>query len=196
MTYIETTSEEDAVGPVAEMYDGDRALSGHVRNLAKAFSVAPEVYGAWVQLNLSIKNRMDLRRYELATLAAARRLRSSYCALAHGSVLLNQFYDADQLEAIMADHRSAGLDEVDVAVMELAEKVVDDAGSVSEADIERLRALGLSDSEVFDVIAAASARCFFSKMLDALGCEPDVQFTALSGELRETLTVGKPIAAA
>jgi hypothetical protein len=30
---------------------------------------------------------MDLRRYELATLAAARRLRSSYCCLAHGRVL-------------------------------------------------------------------------------------------------------------
>ena len=28
---------------------------------------------------------MDLRRYELATLAAARRLRSSYCSLAAGA---------------------------------------------------------------------------------------------------------------
>jgi hypothetical protein len=31
---------------------------------------------------------MDLRRYELATVAAARRLRSSYCTLAHGPVLI------------------------------------------------------------------------------------------------------------
>jgi hypothetical protein len=34
---------------------------------------------------------MDLRRYELATVAAAKRLRSSYYALAHGSVLAEQF---------------------------------------------------------------------------------------------------------
>jgi len=36
---------------------------------------------AWHQLNGAIKESMDLRCYELATLAAARRLRSSYCML-------------------------------------------------------------------------------------------------------------------
>jgi hypothetical protein len=37
---------------------------------------------------------MDLRRYELATSAAARRLRSTYCVMAHGSVPLDQFHFA------------------------------------------------------------------------------------------------------
>src|SRR4051812_5700494 len=35
------------------------------------------------------------------TLAAARRLRSTYCAHAHGSVLLDQFLDADTLQAVV-----------------------------------------------------------------------------------------------
>jgi uncharacterized peroxidase-related enzyme len=196
MTFIEITPEPDASGAVAQMYEGDRALAGHVRNLAKAFSVAPEVYAAWQQLNGSIKTRMDLRRYELATLAAARRLRSSYCSLAHGSVLLEQFVDGETLQAIMADHRGAGLDEVDVAVMDLADNVAADATSITEADIDRLRELGLSDSEIFDVVAAAAARCFFSKTLDALGVEPDAQFSALDDGLRGALTVGREIAAA
>ena len=94
MTYIDTIPEDEASGPVAEMYAADRAQLGHVRNLTKALSVAPEVSAAWVQLNTSIKERMDLRRYELATVAAARRLRSTYCMHAHGSVLLDQFLDA------------------------------------------------------------------------------------------------------
>ena len=46
-------------------------------NLERAFDDWPEVYAAWAQLNGAIKAGMDLRRYELATLAAARRLRSS-----------------------------------------------------------------------------------------------------------------------
>jgi alkylhydroperoxidase family enzyme len=45
----------------------------------------------WQQLNGAIKAGMDLRRYELATLAAARRLRSSYCCLAHGKILAERF---------------------------------------------------------------------------------------------------------
>ena len=60
-------------------------------NYERAFEGRPDVYAAWGGLLGAIKANMDLRRYELATLAAARRLRSSYCSLAHGKVLIEQF---------------------------------------------------------------------------------------------------------
>lgn len=60
-------------------------------NYERAFEPRPAVYEAWQQLNGAIKAQMDLRRYELATLAAAQRLRSSYCSLAHGTVLAERF---------------------------------------------------------------------------------------------------------
>jgi len=41
-------------------------------NHEAAFAERPEVYAAWGQLNSAIKAGMDLRRYELVTLAAAR----------------------------------------------------------------------------------------------------------------------------
>jgi uncharacterized peroxidase-related enzyme len=163
-------------------------------NYERAFAERPEVYAAWVQLNGAIKAGMDLRRYELATVAAARRLRSSYCTLAHGSILCDEFLDAGTVQALVTDHRDAGLDAVDVAVMDLADKVAADATSVTQDDIDRLRALGLTDTDVFDVIAAASARAFFSKMLDGLGAEPDARFAGLEPELQAALTVGRPIA--
>jgi len=161
-------------------------------NYERAFEPRPAVYEAWQQLNGAIKAQMELRRYELATLAAARRLRSSYCCLAHGTVLAERF--GEPVTRIAADHRAAGLDEIDVAVMELAEQVVDDATSVSEADLQRLRDLGLSQEEVMDVILAAAARCFFSKTLDALGVRPDPGYRDLEPSLREVLVVGRPIA--
>jgi uncharacterized peroxidase-related enzyme len=163
-------------------------------NFEQAFSERPDVYAAWQALNGANKANMDLRRYELATVAAARRLRSSYCTLAHGSVLLERFMSADQLRAVVADHRDAGLDAVDVAVMDLAEKVVDDATAITPADLDALRSLGLSDSDVLDVVLAATARCFFSKTLDALGVRPDASYAALEPALRDALTVGRPIA--
>jgi len=161
-------------------------------NMERAFTERPEVYAAWAQLNGAIKAGMDLRRYELATLAAARRLRSSYCCLAHGTVLLERF-DEPLLE-IALDHRAAGLDEVDVAVMDLAERVVDDATSIDDSDLQRLRDLGLSDTEIMDVVLAAAARCFFSKTLDSLGVLPDASYRRLAPELRDALVVGRPIA--
>jgi alkylhydroperoxidase family enzyme len=163
-------------------------------NFERAFAERQDVYAAWVQLNTSIKAHVDLRRYELATLAAARRLRSSYCCLAHGSVLRDQF--GEPVREIALDHRNAGLDEVDVAVMDLAERVVDDATSIEDADLQRLRDLGLSAADVMDVVLAAAARCFFSKTLDALGVCADARYAELDPELREALVVGRPIAAA
>ncbi len=161
-------------------------------NHENAFAGRPGVYAAWAQLNGAIKAGMDLRRYELATLAAARRLRSSYCCLAHGTVLQERFNEP--VLAIVLDHHAAGLDEVDVAVMDLAERVVDDATSIDDADLQRLRRLGLSETEIMDVILAAAARCFFSKTLDALGVLPDASYRDLDPDLRDALVVGRRIA--
>ena len=161
-------------------------------NYERAFAERPEVLDAWVQLNTSIKANMDLRRYELATLAAARRLRSSYCALAHGRVLAEQF--DERVREIALDRMSAGLDEVDLAVMDLAERVVDDASSIGDRELKPLRDLGLADAEIMDIVLAAAARCFFSKTLDGVGALPDASFRELDPGLREVLVVGRPIA--
>ena len=191
--FIETIAPEAASGAVAEMYDAVRKPTGRVPNFTRPFSLRPGVYALWRQLLETAKADMDPRRYELATLAAARRLRSSYCMLAHGSVLLDLSVAPDALREIATDHRAAGLDEVDVAVMDLAEKIADDASAVTQADIDRLRALGLSDAEVFDVVLAAGLRCFFSKVVDAVGAEPDADYNDLEPALRDALTVGRQI---
>jgi uncharacterized peroxidase-related enzyme len=178
-----------------ELYEAEVARVGHVPNYVRVFAYRPEVYAAWQQLNGAIKASMDLRRYELATLAAAANLRSSYCALAHGRVLAERFFDPAAVRELVLDRTSAGLEPVDLVVMEFAEKVVSDAASVSEDDIERLRDLGLSDADILDVALAAAARCFFSKTLDAVGTRPDAAYNELEPGLRDALTVGRPIEA-
>jgi uncharacterized peroxidase-related enzyme len=191
MTYIETVPEGEASDAVAALYEANRAADGQLPNFTRAFSPRPELYAAWQALNGAIKARMDPRRYELATVAAARRLRSSYCTLAHGSVLADSFLGAEAVRAVVSDHHAAGLDEVDVAVMDLAEKVADDATTVRQADVDRLRSLGLDDGDVVDVVAAAAARAFFSKVLDGLGVAPDAKYEALDPALGDVLWVGR-----
>jgi uncharacterized peroxidase-related enzyme len=194
MTFIDTVPEDQAVGAVAAIYSDAEEMYGYVPNFTQAFSLRPGVYQAWLGLNGAIKSGMDLRRYELATIAAARRLRSSYCMLAHGSVLMEKYLDPEALRAVVADHRAADLSDADIAVMEFAEKIVDDASSVEQTDIDRLHSAGLSDEEILDVALAATARCFFSKTLDALGAQPDAKFAELDPEIRDALTIGRAIA--
>ena len=196
MAFIDTIPADAAEGDVADMYETDRAGWGFLPNFTRAYSHRPGVYAAWRGLNGAIKANMDERRYEIATLAAARRLRSSYCSLAHGRILARHM-PASAVSDIALGRPSQELDDVDRAVIDLADKVAADATTVTQVDIERLRGLGLADAEILDVVLAAAARCFFSKTLDALGCDPDAAFNELiEPELREALTVGRPIAAA
>jgi uncharacterized peroxidase-related enzyme len=196
MTFIETVPVDAASGLVAEQYEADRTARGNVPNYTRAFSHRPDVYAAWQQLSDTVRGNMELRTYELATFAAARRLRSSYCMLAHGSLVLqNELLGTEELRSVVTDHRAAGLDPAEVAVMDLAEKVADDATSVTEADVDRLRSLGLSETEILDVVLAAALRSFFSKVLDGVGAQPDAEFEQrVAPELREALVVGRPIA--
>jgi alkylhydroperoxidase family enzyme len=163
-------------------------------NFERAFAGKPEVYEAWRGLVTAIKSGMDERRYELVTLAAAQRLRSTYCCLAHGVILADKF--EAPVREIALDRNAAGLDPVDVAVMDLAERVVDDATSIGDAELQPLRDLGLSDDDIMDVVLAAALRCFFSKTLDALDVRADAAYDELDPELRDVLVVGRPIASA
>jgi uncharacterized peroxidase-related enzyme len=193
MTFIETVPESEATGATAEIYETDRQAFGHVPNFTQAFSQRPDAYAAWQRLNATIKGNVDPRRYELATVAAACRLRSSYCALAHGTKLA-ELMDPDSVRALVSKGTTDDLDPAEVAIVELADKVAADATSMTEADIERARSVGLSDQDILDVVLAAAVRCFFSKTLDALGVEPDAKYAGVDPPLRDALTVGRAIA--
>jgi alkylhydroperoxidase family enzyme len=79
--------------------------------------------------------------------------------------------------AIAEDYTAAQLGPADIAIMAFAEKVVRDASAITGADVQALRDHGLSDGDIFDVAAAAATRCFFSKLRDAVGAEPDSAHT-------------------
>src|SRR5262245_50658658 len=147
MTFIRTIPPSDAEGPVRQMYEDVHGRFGHIPNWAKAFSLRPGVMEGWTALLRSIQPNLSVRTYELATLAAARALRSTYCSLAHGSVLATKVFDPVTVTAIMSDRPEAPLEHREHAMMAFVEKVVLDADRITAADIEVLRSHGYQDEE-------------------------------------------------
>lgn len=95
----------------------------------------------------------------------------------------------------MRDYRTAGLPAEEVALMAFAEKVALHAYKVTAGDIDKLRRSGFSEEEILDIATTAAARSFFSKVLDAVGAEPDAKYGDLEEPLRKALTVGRPFTA-
>lgn len=193
MAFITTIPENQAPDDVKRMYDQHLEKQGYIPNYSRAFSHRPQVMEGWGNLLRAIKSNLDTRRFELVTLAAARALKNSYCSLAHGSILRQKFYGPEQLRLIAKDYHHADLTSAEKAMMAFAEQIARDAAAITQNDIEELRGYGFSDAEIFDITAAAAARCFFAKTLDALGAEPDEIYLELEEQLRQTLTVGRPI---
>jgi uncharacterized peroxidase-related enzyme len=194
MPYLQTVPPGQAAGEVKAMYDGDLAAQGYVANYTRAFSRRPEVLQGWLALKDAITSGMDPRLYELVTVAVATGIRSSYCSLVHGGILAGSYYQAGQVVSIAAGEAGDGLDAADAAVIRFARKVAAEAEQITQEDVDELRGLGLSDDDVFSVIAAAAARCFFSKVLDATGTLPDAALRGMPDQLRSALTVGREIA--
>jgi uncharacterized peroxidase-related enzyme len=190
--FIATVPESEATGELADYYAQQRAAWGFLPNYAAAFATRPDVAEAWNQLNKAVREGMDRRRFEIATIAAARALRSTYCTAAHSKFLRDVCGDESTMEAIATDPSGATLDAVDRAVYVFAGKVARDAAAIDETDVDALRTAGLSDADIADVVYAAAARSFFTRVLDGLGTQLDVQTAeTFTPDLRAAMTVGR-----
>lgn len=192
MAFIETIPADDAQDEVRAMYERQQASWGYVPNYAKVFSHRPEVLARWGRLLAEIRRPMDPRRFELVTFAAAHELRNSACALAHGKAL-TRFFPPAEVRAMAEGGDVPGLSPAERAMMDFSRKVARDATAMTQADIDELRACGLSDPEIFDIVATSAGRAFFTKLLDGLGVLGDSPFGAMDSVLRDALTVGRSL---
>jgi uncharacterized peroxidase-related enzyme len=192
--FIDTIPKSEAEGLVREIYDDDEAAWGYLPNFTQLFSHRPEAYQAWLTLIKTIRGPMDRRRCELATVAAARTMKSTACMVAHSKMLRDRFFSTDEVVRIAVDHHEAGLDEVDVAIMDFAEKVASEPTDVTQADIDHLESLGLTERDVLDVVLSVAARAFFTTVIDSLGMSPEQELLEqVEADLLEVLVVGRPL---
>ena len=192
MPFIETTRPEHATDSVADMYARQQAAWGYVPNYAKVFCHRPEAMARWGQLLAEIKRPMDRRTFELVTFVAAHELRNTACTLAHGKVL-REFFSDENIVAIAAGKFDGVLNDAEAALVRFARQVAKDASRVTSGQVRALKDFGYSDAEIFDIAATAAGRAFFTKVLDALGVEPDAPFRNLEPSFRQPLAVGRPI---
>ena len=188
MTIIRTPDPDEVEGEAAALYAADLASIGYVPSHTRVMATNPAAVRAFESLIRASLRTMDLRRYELVTLAAAGAIGSRACRLAHGKKSLKVFDEA-ALERIARDYHDAGLSEAEVAMMEFAERLSRDSASMTDADAARLRELGFADDEIVDIALAAAARNFYSRALHALAVPVD-EPPQLSPALRDALVAG------
>jgi uncharacterized peroxidase-related enzyme len=178
------------------MYERDLDDEGYVANSTRMWAWRPDVFDAFKHTRVVTGEAMSLSDREFAVLLAATvsAERDGYCSLAWGSALARE--TSDQVAAqVLAGEAPTELTERERALVRWSRDVVRAPGATSAADVDRLRAVGFSDRDVFEVTAIVAFRVAFSTLRLALGVQPDAQLASSAARaVRDAVDFGRPVA--
>jgi uncharacterized peroxidase-related enzyme len=157
--FLTTIAEADATGRIAEIYAQERAKFGFVMAATACWTTRPDLLPAFEDFFDKVKAGFTLspRDWRLIAFIAAMQVPSTYCAHVYGKQLRADLGSADAVLAVLRDHRAAGLSERDVAMLDFAQMAASNAAGITQAHIDRLRAVGFTDPQICDI--ACALRC-------------------------------------
>ena len=159
-----------------------REKIGFVPNVFLGYMVRPNHFRHWFNHFRELmqgESELTPAEREMICLAVSSENQCLYCLVSHGAELRQLLEDPILGDRITLDYRRAGLDERTVAMLDYAVKITRTPKECSEADINRLRALGFSDEAIFDIIEIAAMFNFTNRLASATGMMPNRAYHAL-----------------
>jgi uncharacterized peroxidase-related enzyme len=156
-----------------------RETAGFVPNVFRAYSYRPDRFSAWFahykQLHEPTEN-LDAADREMIAVVVSAWNRCTYCIVSHGHALRAALKDEVTADYIATNWRHAGLDPRREAICAYAEKLTARPHEMGEDDLLTLRAVGLSDEEIWDVAEIAAMYNFTNRMALATGQLPNEEY--------------------
>ena len=153
--------------------------AGFVPNVFLALAHRPaewRAFFAWHDALMDKEEGLSKAERELIVVATSALNRCLYCVVAHGALL--RIYSKRPLLADQAatNWRKADLSARERLIVEFAVKVCEQADTIEEADLERLRAGGLTDDEIWDVGAITALFGASNRMANLSAMRPNEEF--------------------
>jgi uncharacterized peroxidase-related enzyme len=151
MNRLKKVNPERATGKTRELLDGIQKNLGMVPNIFRLMANSPAVLEAYLNFSGALATgALDAKLRERLALTVSQSNGCDYCLAAHTAIgRLTGLTD----EEIEDSRRGASPDRRADAVLRFARKVLVLRGRVSDADVNQLRAAGLTDGEIAEVVA-------------------------------------------
>ena len=176
MPLINIVKPEDATGELAEIYSQIKAFRGRVGNSAQIFSSSPELLKQQMSFIGHYLNHANL---SMALLACIRILISdknncSYCVDFNSSLLMNLLnWTPKEVETLRANPNEANLSDKEKAMLLFVLKAVRTPHDVNAQDVQKLRDIGYSDSDILDATNHGARMSAVDIIFDAFKIEKD-----------------------
>lgn len=165
--------------PPAELQDDIRALAAenHNENWIRSLSVngatAKRFVGYFASLFDAEAGLLPLAERELIAVVVSATNGCGLCEIHHTNALADALGDEEKARRIALDPHLAPLTPREHALVEFATKVTKAPKSVSTADLDELRAAGLSDPEILEALETSSWFNHTNRIFISLGVRPD-----------------------
>ena len=174
-----TVPLDDMPDDVRAICEETRAKIGFVPNVFLAYAKRPDHFRAFMHYHdLLMKGPSGLSRAEREAIVVAVSAENDclYCVTAHGAALRILGKDAIVADQIATNWRTADLAPRLRAILTFASRVNERGFAASERELAELKAVGLSDDDVWDIGAVASFFGFSNRMAGLLDMRPNPQF--------------------
>jgi uncharacterized peroxidase-related enzyme len=158
MSRIHQIAPEAATGKAKELLDAVQGKLGLVPNITRAMANSPSVLEGYLGLSGALgKGGLSAKNREQIALAVGQANQCDYCLAAHSTIGKMVGLTPDQ---ILDSRRGTAVDPKSDALIRFARKVVDERGQVSDADVAEVRAAGLDDGAIAEVVANVALNIF------------------------------------
>ncbi len=159
---IQPVDPDHATGAIRRLFAEIRTKFALVPNLFHVLANAPVALEGFMGLGAALAGgALDEKTREQLALAIAESNLCAYCLSVHATVAakigLNQAEIDDAIQASSADARTD-------AILKLARSIVVQRGELTDADLARARAVGLSDGEIVETVANVALNIFENYM--------------------------------
>ena len=99
-----------------------------------------------------------------------------YCVVAHGAILRIRAKDPLIADQLAINPHKADLSEREHHIIDFALRMVDDSGSITDGDIDDMRAKGFTDDEIWDIGAITAFFAMSNRLANLTSMRPNDEF--------------------
>jgi uncharacterized peroxidase-related enzyme len=179
ISYLRIPDRSDVPEGVTRRWDKAQEAFGFVPNVFRAQAVNGEQFLAWWRyFNLLVNKEGHLSNAdrELLGVVVSGINRCTYCVISHGQALRTFSEDERTSDLVAVNWRQADLGEREAAMAAYAEKLTLHPAEMTEADLDPLRAVGLDEHQIMELVQVIAMFNLTNRVSSALGFVPNAEY--------------------
>jgi uncharacterized peroxidase-related enzyme len=157
--------------------------SGFIPNVFLALAHRPAEFRAFFAAHDALMDKsegLSKAEREMIVVATSAVNGCLYCVIAHGAILRIRAKNSLIADQLATNPWKADLTDRERLIIEFALRMVDDSGSVTDAELDALRSGGLTDDEIWDVGAITAFFAMSNRLANLSSMRPNDEFFSMA----------------